>query len=223
MRSYLIHLIATWLTLFSSNAIFAKDPVMQRELHPLEKKLVGTWIGSSPCVGKAIFEADGTYQLFGYGPGAGHREFGVWHIDWNEIPLKLVMKEQNSNLEESSKPESVKLSVLDGQNLAWQHDGGFVAEHLRGTNGDDDRIRLATLDSAVQTYLGNQNLGNSVHLPKQLQDLVDANLVPARSLKDRNGNLFQYDLTGQKNAGKKPDIWTQDKEGKTIGNWDKRE
>ena len=60
--------------------------------------------------------------------------------------------------------------------------------------------------------------------PDSLQQLVsppdghEAYIDP-NSLIDPWGGQFQYDASGKNNGGRKPDVWTTSKNGKTIGNW----
>jgi hypothetical protein len=78
------------------------------------------------------------------------------------------------------------------------------------------QLRIATLDQAVKVYqLKNQTL------PETLAALTEGDkpIIEKSVLKDPWGKAFQYDPTGPKNKGARPDIWTVDPDGKTIGNW----
>lgn len=219
MRLIYLVLLLTTCCLLSNPPVQAKDPASPRVLNDLEKRLVGTWIGGGPCVGDAIFEADGTFIFFNYGPSAGMREFGTWQIDNDEVPLRLVIAGRDANTDETAQAESFELVTLNEKQLDYKYPGGRVAEHLRGKTSDDFEIRLGILDSAVQNYLGNARLGDGTKLPDQLQQLVDAKLIPPKALKDCLGCMFEYDRAGKNNNGKRPDIWTKDKDGNVIGNW----
>jgi hypothetical protein len=48
---------------------------------------------------------------------------------------------------------------------------------------------------------------------------VDDNFVEAKALIAPWGKEFEYDEAGKHNDGKKPDIWTEMPDEKTIGNW----
>ena len=62
--------------------------------------------------------------------------------------------------------------------------------------------------------------------PKSLDDLVNySRFQDARrdaNFSDPWGNRIQYDPTGPRNDGVKPDIWTTNPSGKIIGNWQRR-
>jgi hypothetical protein len=49
--------------------------------------------------------------------------------------------------------------------------------------------------------------------------LVDDRFVEAKALIDPWDKEFQYDVAGKQNDKKKPDIWTETPDKKTIGNW----
>jgi len=200
--------------------------VVQSETDPLQRKfaleqrLVGVWIGEGPCVGSTIFDAEGRYHQYGYGPGGGDFESGLWTIDWKELPPTLVLTPLSSKDEKGTGYLLIKLNDkhLD---FRWdQREESRIQEHRRGTESDDVAIRIKILDSAVQRYLGNEKHGAGVKLPPNLQTLVDTKILPStRSLCDPWGGDFQYDVSGKNNKGQKPDIWTETKDKKIIGNW----
>src|SRR6185369_272807 len=80
------------------------------------------------------------------------------------------------------------------------------------------QIRL--LDTAVNNYRMHYK-----KLPVGLQALAEvdpdrgAAILDDEALIDPWGRGFRYDAAGPKNKGTKPDIWTTDPSGKTIGNW----
>lgn len=219
MRLIYIALLLTTCWLSSNSLVQATDPASPRVLNDLEKRLVGSWIGAGPCVGDAIFEADGTFIFFNYGPFAGRREFGTWKIDNDEVPVRLVITGQNADFDGEAHAKSFELVTLNEKQLDYKYPDGRVAEHRRGKTTDDFKIRLGILDSAVQNYLGNSRLGDGTKLPDQLQELVDAKLIPQKALKNCLGTTFEYDCAGKNNDGERPDIWTKDKDGNVIGNW----
>lgn len=195
------------------------------KLDALQQKLVGTWIGQGPCVGNTVFQADGTYHSYGYGPGAGHFESGTWKIDWSELPPTLVLNPLPTEATEADDPKETPyhLIKLNDKHLYFRwskHSDARIEQHRRGTEMDDVTIRINILNSAVQRFLGNQKHGAGVNLPPTLQTLVDTKVLPSsKSLLDPWGKEFRYDLSGKHHKGKKPDIWTETKDKKIIGNW----
>ena len=83
------------------------------------------------------------------------------------------------------------------------------------------KISVKTLTMAAETYA----LNNDGNMPPSLDALtaVQPNggkpLVPADALIDPWGKHYQYDPSGRRNQGFKPDVWAATPEGKTIGNW----
>lgn len=201
------------------SSVVGEEPNKLRPLNDLEKRLVGSWIGGGPCVGNAIFQADRKFIFYGYGPGGGYREFGSWKIDTTQVPTRIIFQKDEASSDEPASEDPVELVVLNEERLDYQYTSGRIAEHRRGTERDDFEIRLDVLDSAVQTYLGNIDLGGGSQLPTELQSLIQAKLLPERALQDHLGNKFEYDRSGKHHQGKKPDIWSKDKEGNVIGNW----
>ena len=57
------------------------------------------------------------------------------------------------------------------------------------------------------------------NFPDNLKTLVDDKFVEAKALINPWDKEFQYDAGGKHNDGKKPDIWTETPDKKTIGNW----
>ena len=78
----------------------------------------------------------------------------------------------------------------------------------------DAKRQLRDLDNAVAQYRGKND-----SLPDSLMSLVDAKLIDAKGVIDPWGKEYQYDVTGKRNDGKKPDIWTVSPAKETIGNW----
>lgn len=204
-------------------------PARKGELAAIEQKLVGTWIGTGPCVGRTVFQADGTYHQCGYGPGGGHFEVGTWKIEWNELPPLLVFKPFTTDSKEPVDPNEGKyyLVKLNDKHLDFRwskHADSRIEEHRRGSDLDNVAVRIEILDSAVQIYLGTKKLGGSVNLPPNLKTLVDTQVLSSpKSLLDPWGKGFQYDIAGKKTANKEvPDIWTEMPDKSIIGNWSKR-
>ena len=79
------------------------------------------------------------------------------------------------------------------------------------------------MDSAVQRYLGNDKHGAGVNLPPNLKTLVDTKVVTEKSLVDPWGKAFRYDVSGKRNKGKRPDIWTETPDKQIIENWSGRD
>ncbi|MCY2962321.1 MAG: hypothetical protein NT069_01490 [Planctomycetota bacterium] len=194
----------------------------KEKLAALERKLAGAWIGHGPCVGDSVFQLDGTYHRFGYGPGAGHFESGKWKIEWNELPPTLVLTESPTETKYSEEPFKVRLVKLNDKQLDYRwsrYEDSRIEEHLRGTELDNVTIRIRILDSAVQRYLGNEDHGAGINFPPNLKALVDANILSSESLVDPYGHQFRYDVSGKRNKGKRPDIWTETPDKKIIDNW----
>jgi Type II secretion system (T2SS), protein G len=59
--------------------------------------------------------------------------------------------------------------------------------------------------------------------PRKLEDLVNPPdgppLVDSGALLDQWDRSYQYDPTGPRYHGKKPDIWTTGPDGELLGNW----
>ncbi len=77
-----------------------------------------------------------------------------------------------------------------------------------------------TLSTAVQTYYLNEG-----RYPDSLQALTQPTpsggkaLLEPDAINDPWQHPYQYDPSGSRNSGNKPDIWTQAPDGKIIGNW----
>ena len=78
-----------------------------------------------------------------------------------------------------------------------------------------------TIDEACAAY--RQNNGR---FPAALKDLVSGSKPylegGEEAIIDPWGNPYQFDLNGPHSDGAKPDIFTVDPDGQTIGNWQKR-
>ena len=102
----------------------------------LEQKLVGNWKGQSPCGGRFIFRADGTYELKEYAPPpTTARAPGKC---WNALPPTLVLTCKSSEVpEEIGRTTEVKLLRLDDRGALRQACGPrrrtlFASEKVAG-------------------------------------------------------------------------------------------
>lgn len=199
------------------------------KLNALEKKLVGAWIGESPCAGNLVFQADGTYHYCDFGPGGGAFEVGTWKVEWTALPPTLLLEPLPNEATEADDPKEVPFYLMklhDKQlDFRWsEHADSIVHKHRRGTETDNVAVRIAILDHAVQRYLGNEKHGASVNLPPNLKSLVDTKVLSsAKSLLDPWGKEFEYDVAGKKTGNREvPDIWTVTPDKKIIDNWSNR-
>lgn len=213
----------------AGSAAPARVPRDEDKLNPLEKKLVGAWLGDSGCAGNLVFQADGTYHHVDFGPGGGMFEVGTWKLASAELPTTLALTPMPTEKTEGDAREETRYHVtkLNDKELFFRwakFPDSTVYEHRRGTEADNVAIRIAILDHAVQRYLGNQKHGAGVNLPANLKALVDTKILPSsKSLLDPWGREFQYDVTGKKTKNKEvPDIWTETPDKKIIDNWSKR-
>jgi hypothetical protein len=78
------------------------------------------------------------------------------------------------------------------------------------------RAKAAMIETALQAYKSAKD-----QYPASLEDLAqgDKPFIKAEDLKDPWGKMYMFDASGPKNMGLKPDVWTVDPDGKTIGNW----
>ena len=182
------------------------------KLAMLEKKLVGAWIGHGGCVGNWVFQSDGTYQHLDYGPAAGAFETGLWNIEWSGLPPTLVLTGHPSNL------DIVRLNDKH-LHLRWKgYDDARIEEHERGTEMDDVALRIKILNRAVSRFHGNKKYGAGKTFPHNLKTLVDIGILRTESLVDPWGKEFKYDVSGKRNKGKQPDIWTETPDKKIVDN-----
>jgi Type II secretion system (T2SS), protein G len=82
------------------------------------------------------------------------------------------------------------------------------------SEADLAKAQIAILGKAVDAY----RLKNT-KFPINLKALVEQKLVQPHAILDPWDNEFQYDVTGKRNDGKKPDIWAVSPSEVTIGNW----
>ncbi|MEI8019731.1 MAG: hypothetical protein WCH39_16120 [Schlesneria sp.] len=179
----------------------------------LEQKLAGAWIGHGPCVGHWVFQSDGTFHHVDYGPGAGAFNTGRWKIEWSELPPTLVL---------TGSPSKFSIVRLNDEHLhlRWTgDDDARIEEHRRGTEMDDVAIRIRILDRAVSRFHRNEKYGAGKTFPPDLKTLVDIGILREESLLDLWGKEFKYDVSGKRNTGKHPDIWTETPDKKIINNW----
>src|SRR5262245_18385492 len=78
------------------------------------------------------------------------------------------------------------------------------------------KVNLHSLDLAVQAYFVQKG-----EFPKSLNVLTEGDkpYIKADSLLDPWKKQYLYYITGPKNDGKKPDIWTIAPDKTIIGNW----
>jgi hypothetical protein len=81
------------------------------------------------------------------------------------------------------------------------------------------RSQAQSLGTSAQAYQARYG-----ELPQALADLAEGDqpVVEPRMLLDPWGRPFQYDPTGPRNGGARPDVWSlgpPDQEGALIGNW----
>ena len=202
----------------------APGPVKKGELAALEQKLVGTWIGTGPCDGRMMFQADGTYHVTNSTVGQIWGT-GTWKIQWSELPPTLILSHPRLFIElgeDLKKPTKVFLVTLNEKALDFRYphpNGSPAGTHKRGTESDGMRIRLDILDEGVQSYQAANH-----KLPPNLDALVDEKILWPESLVDPWGKKFQYDVTGKKTGDKEvPDIWTETPDKAILGNWSRRD
>src|SRR5687768_612621 len=99
--------------------------------------------------------------------------------------------------------------------------GYFLFAQLGQTEKDAARLQIkGPLTDAVKTYY----LRNNKQYPDNLQILLDPSvkggpyLEEVSALVDPWGQEYKYDKGGQKNGGRRPDIWTIAPDGEEIGN-----
>ncbi len=192
----------------------AATPVPAKgELNELEQKMVGAWIGHGGCVGNWVFQSDGMYCHSDYGPAAGAFETGTWKMEWSELPPTLVL---------TGYPSKFSIVRLNDEhlNLRWSGDGhARIEEHRRGTEMNNVAIRIRILDSAVSRFHGHTKYGAGKTFPPNLKTLVEIGILLEESLLDPWGKEFKYDVSGKRNKGEQPDIWTETPDKKVIDNW----
>ena len=114
----------------------------------------------------------------------------------------------------SAKLGCVALLIVIGSNFAVGQDPG---------KKDDPKVALAkvsikTIDTALQAYRVKHD-----SFPENLERLTEGDkpFLKRENLIDPWKKPYQYDATGPKNDGKKPDVWTVTPDKQTIGNWEK--
>ncbi|MFN0022170.1 MAG: hypothetical protein ACKVP0_28305 [Pirellulaceae bacterium] len=107
----------------------AKGP--GKELVALERIMLGAWQGQEGCSGRYLFNADGTYELKGFGPG-GDETAGTWKVRWDALPPTLVLTCKASESDEDiGKETKVKLLQLDDASLTIEYDSKTVYHYAR--------------------------------------------------------------------------------------------
>ena len=228
MKTFWVAIVAI-LFIVVPSTVPAQAPPKADGLNALEKKLLGAWIGQGGCDGNMVFQADGTYHVTDWKVGAIYGT-GAWKIEWNALPPTLILSPTQLELafdkedgQEPRKPTKVFLRTLNDKALDFKYPDPKSepqsGEYLRGTEADDVRIRLRILEKTIRS----QFLRDKPLPPKSLKDLVDEKVLSSKSLVDPWGKEFHYDITGKKNRGLQPDIWTVTPDKKVIGNWPGKE
>lgn len=107
----------------------AKEP--GKEVVALERIMLGAWKGQEGCSGRYLFNADGTYELNGFGPTANPTS-GTWKVRWDALPPTLVLTCKASETDEDiGKETNVKLLQLDDASLTIEYDGRTVYHYER--------------------------------------------------------------------------------------------
>ena len=97
----------------------------------LERIMLGVWKGREGCSGEYRFNADGIYELNGFGPTANPTS-GTWKVRWDALPPTLVLTcKASESDEEIGKETKVKLLQLDDASLTIEYDGKTVYHYER--------------------------------------------------------------------------------------------
>jgi hypothetical protein len=99
--------------------------------------------------------------------------------------------------------------VLLGVAYAYLGSDGKAADPLQTARSD-----VKALEKAVQKYCVKRG-----EYPARLDALVGDGEVGPAGLRDPWKHEYQYDPTGRKNKGERPDIWTVTPTREVIGNW----
>jgi hypothetical protein len=88
---------------------------------------------------------------------------------------------------------------------------------VASADSKDDRAGIDVRNLSKVVQADPKAKGNP---PGKLKDLIAAGYVdPKATLLDPWGNPYRSDANGQRNGGKRPDIWTVNPDKKLIGNW----
>jgi len=101
--------------------------------------------------------------------------------------------------------------------------GFFLLGQLQSGQKDAARTQAkGPLSNACQAYsIKHSQFPESLQMLTQKDENGILYLENEDALKDPWGKLFQYDKTGAKNNGTRPDIYTTAPDGEVIGNWPK--
>lgn len=97
--------------------------------------------------------------------------------------------------------------------------GFFVIRYLTTGYESTARAQISVLTKAAKSYA----LENNGAYPQSLQELVEKGYLESyKALVSPWGENYpyQYDPSGSKNGGRKPDIFVMTPQGKVIGNWE---
>jgi general secretion pathway protein G len=97
----------------------------------------------------------------------------------------------------------------------------FLLPRLDEAKADLARAGIETLSKAAQQYkIRNGDFPANLQLLADYQPNGDAPIVEVKALQDPWGQAYQYDPSGARHNGLKPDIWTTNPtNGATIANW----
>jgi general secretion pathway protein G len=95
----------------------------------------------------------------------------------------------------------------------------YVFRYLDDAKMNAAKVGVKAIEKAAMGYETQYG-----QLPDSLQLLVqppsgNKPYIEHEALIDPWGNVYQYDPSGARNGGLKPDVWTTTKDGQTIGNW----
>lgn len=100
--------------------------------------------------------------------------------------------------------------------------GGITyMKYLEDSRKDRAKLDVGNLSTAVEAFqIKHGSPPDSLAtLTQPDQDGSRPAISNPDVLRDPWGNVYQYDPSGGRNNGAKPDIWTQAPDGQVIGNW----
>lgn len=100
--------------------------------------------------------------------------------------------------------------------------GGITyMKYLEDSRKDRAKMDVGNLSKAVEAFQIKHGSppDSLLTLTQPEADGSRAAISNAEVLRDPWGNMYQYDASGGRNNGAKPDVWTQSPDGQIIGNW----
>jgi hypothetical protein len=95
-----------------------------------------------------------------------------------------------------------------------------VARAAADAKSDAARAQVKVLEKALQTYfVKNNEYPTSLDVLTTVQPDGGKPYVETKALIDPWDKPYQYDLSGKRNNGKKPDVWAVAPDKTLIGNW----